>query len=91
MARSLTAAVMPIETWSSLPPEVGRLSVVAGWASTFISFRSATATTCAIIMPEDVPGWVVKNGGSPSFMSGLTSRSVRRSLMLPSEQSAMAA
>src|ERR1035441_3888449 len=40
MVRNLRAAVMPMETWSSWPPEVGTLSTLAGWASTLHSLSS---------------------------------------------------
>ena len=49
ICRNFKADVMPIETWSSLPPDVGTLSTLAGWASTLASFSSAARQTCAII------------------------------------------
>jgi hypothetical protein len=41
--------------------------------------------------PEETPGREVRKAGRPSFMSGLTNRSMRRSQMLPSEVTATAA
>ena len=65
--------------------------VVADLADADQQLSSAAAATCAIIMPEDTPGDDDKNGGNPSLISGFTSRSVRRSLMLIKSVSAIAA
>ena len=44
-----------METWSSLPPEVGTLSTLAGCESTLASLSRAAAATCAIMSPEETP------------------------------------
>ena len=65
--------------------------MLAGWARIFASFNKATAATCRIMKPECVPACGARKGGKPSLVSGLTSRSVRRSLMLIRSVTAMAA
>jgi hypothetical protein len=52
---------------------------------------SAAATICAIMNPDESPGSGDRNGGSPSLMSGFSSRSMRRSVMLAKSVSAIAA
>src|ERR1019366_5392863 len=91
MVRSLRAAVMPMETWSSWPPEVGTLSTLAGWASTLHSLSSETAATWPIMKPLPRPGWAARKAGSPWLRSGLTRRSMRRSAMPARVVRAMAA
>ena len=76
-------------TWSSLLAEVGIVSTLAGCASLFSSEVSAAAVTCAIMNPDCRPPSRVRNAGS-SLSAGLTSRSVRRSLMVASCAMAMA-
>ena len=77
---ALRAAVGPIETWSSLPAEVGIESTLAGWASILFSETSAAAVTWAIMKPEFRPPSRARKAGRPDS-AGLTSRSMRRSLM----------
>ena len=60
-----SAAVGPIETWSSLPAEVGIESTLAGWASALFSETSAAAVTCAIIKPECSPPSRARKAGRP--------------------------
>ncbi len=43
-SHSLRPAPQPIETWSSWDPEVGMLSIEAGWHSTRFSATRAAAT-----------------------------------------------
>ena len=88
ISRALRAAMEPIETWSSLSADVGIESTLAGWARPFSSDASAAAVTCAIIRPDWSPPRRVRNAGSP-LSAGLTSRSVRRSLIAASWASAM--
>ena len=83
------AAVGPIETWSSLPAEVGIESTLAGWARVLLSETSAAAVTCAIMRPEWSPPSRARKAGRPE-RAGFTSRSVRRSLMAPSSAAAIA-
>ena len=74
-ARSaLSAAAMLMLTWSSLLPDVGIVSTLAGCASVLSSEVSAAAVTCAIISPDCSPPWRVRNAGRP-LLAGLTSRS----------------
>ena len=89
--RSFNALVIPMETWSSFPPEVVMLSTLAGCASTRASLTRAAAATCTVMKPDCTPGCRARNAGSPSFLSGLTSRSIRRSLMLIRSTIAIAA
>ena len=49
------AAAMLMLTWSSLLPDVGIVSTLAGCASVFSSEVSAAAVTCAIIRPDCSP------------------------------------
>ncbi len=84
------AAVTPMLTWSSWLADVGMLSTLAGCANTLFSDAKAAAVTCTIINPELRPPSLTKNGGNPESC-GLTSLSVRRSLMAPSSASAMVA
>ena len=78
---SLLAAVIPIETKSSLFPEVVIESTDAGCASTLFSLTSAAAVTCGIMKPEFIPAPGARNGGSPSLSAGFTMRSNRLSLI----------
>ncbi len=64
------------------------LSTLAGWASTLFSDTSAAAVTWASMKPEWSPGSWARNAGS-SDRSGLSNRSMRRSLIVPSEATAM--
>src|SRR5690606_41047038 len=59
-------------------------STDAGWARILFSDTSAAALTWAIMKPELSPLCGAKNGGSPLDSAGLTSCSMRRSLMLAS-------
>ncbi|MNC67915.1 hypothetical protein D3C75_1184590 [compost metagenome] len=54
-------------------------STLAGCASDLFSETTAAAAYCAIMNPDCSPPLFVKNGGSPSFKCGLTSRSILRS------------
>ena len=72
---------MPIDTKSSLLPEVVIESTEAGCDHTLFSLTSAAAVTCGIMKPEFNPAPGARKGGSPSFSEGLTSRSRRRSEM----------
>ena len=83
------AAVGPIETWSSLPAEVGIESTLAGWARTLFSEARAAAVTWAIMSPECSPPSRARKAGRPES-DGFTSRSVRRSLIAPSSATAIA-
>src|ERR1035441_9400402 len=78
---SLFAAVMPMETKSSLFPDVVIESTDAGCASTLFSLTSAAAVTCGTMKPEFIPAPGARNGGKPSLSAGVTMRSRRRSLM----------
>ena len=46
---ALSAAVIPMLTWSSWSPELGIESTLAGWHSTLFSLTSAAAVYCAIM------------------------------------------
>ena len=63
-------------------------STEAGWARTLHSDVNAAAVTWSIISPELTPGSLVRNGGRSPY-SGLISRSIRRSEMLPNSVRAM--
>ena len=87
----------PIATWSSFPADVDSESTEAGWQRTCIhpwvklrrnnqmmqtlfSETNAEAVQCASMNPElNPPSWT-RNAGNP-LNEGLTSRSIRRSLM----------
>ena len=88
-ASALSAAAMLMLTWSSLLPDVGIVSTLAGCASVLSSDVSAAAVTCAIISPT---AGRRDASGTPAGRSsdGLTSRSERRSLIVASCASAMA-
>ena len=64
-------------------------STLAGWARVLFSEARAAAVTWASIRPECTPPSLARNAGRPESM-GLTSRSIRRSLMAPSSATAMA-
>ena len=49
MRASLRAEMLPIDTWSSLPAELGIESTLAGNASDLHSETSAAALYCAIM------------------------------------------
>ena len=83
------AAVGPMETWSSLPAEVGIESTLAGWARTLFSEARAAAVTCAIMSPECSPPSRARKAGRPE-RDGFTSRSVRRSLIAARSATAIA-
>ena len=89
-SRSLRIDVQPIETWSSWLPEVGMVSTLAGCASTLFSLTSDAAVYCAIISPELVPGSLARNAGRSRENAGSSIRSVRRSAMLASSETAIA-
>ena len=72
----------PMETWSSLPAEVGMESTLAGWARTLFSEARAAAVTWAIMRPECSPPSRARKAGRPESV-GLTRRSMRRSLIAP--------
>ena len=63
--RALSAAVMPMLTWSSRPAEEGMESTEAGWLSTRDSATRAAEVTWAIMKPELRPEFFARNGGSP--------------------------
>ncbi len=65
MDRNFSALVIPIETWSSFPPDVLTLSMLAGCASTRASLRRDAATTCGIMKPDSKPGCRARNAGKP--------------------------
>ena len=63
--RSLRAACVDIETWSSALAPVGMESTEAGWASTLFSETIEAAVYCRIMRPEFTPGRVVRFCGRP--------------------------
>ena len=69
-------AVWPAELAAGLRRMV---STLAGCASTLHSEASEAAVTCAIMKPLFRPARLDRKGGSPSFRSGWTRRSMRRS------------
>jgi hypothetical protein len=75
-------------TWSSLFADVGIESTDAGWHRTLLSETRAAAVTCAIISPELAPTSPPARNAGRSERSGLTSVSMRRSLMLASSATA---
>ncbi len=88
ISRHLRAAIVPMETWSSLLADVGMESTLAGWASTLFSETSAAAVYCAIMKPEFNPPSLTRKAGRPLSL-GFTRRSMRRSEMLASSATAM--
>jgi hypothetical protein len=69
---------------------VGIESTLAGWASTLFSLTRAADTYCGIMKPELRPPSTVRNAGSPSDSVGFTIRSVRRSEIEASSDTAIA-
>ena len=76
---ALRAAIVPIDTWSSLLAEVGIESTLAGWESTLFSETSAAAVTCGIMKPEFSPRSRREERGEARRGRGSRSRSMRRS------------
>src|SRR5262249_15106893 len=87
--RALSAAVIPMLTWSSRPAEEGMESTEAGWLSPRDSATRAAEVTWAIMKPELSPEFRARKGGSP-LRAGFTSCSTRRSLIADSWVQAMA-
>ncbi len=87
--RALRADQPPMETWSSLPAEVGIESTDDGCESTLFSDTNEAAVQWAIMKPLLRPPSFTRKAGRPDA-AGLMSRSMRRSLIEPISDTAMA-
>ena len=88
--RALSAAVMPIETWSSRPAEDGMESTLAGWAEHLVLGDQRRARHLGDHVAGVEPGVAcARKGGSPES-DGFTSCSTRRSEMVARWEAAMA-
>ena len=87
--RHFRAAIDPMELWSSWLALVGIESTLAGCESTLFSDTILAAVYCAIIRPEFSPPSFARKRGSPLSVP-FTRRSVLRSEMLASSESAIA-
>ena len=79
--RSFSPASHPMLTWSSVVPEVGIESTLAGTARRLHCDTIDACVYCASMKPEFTPGSGTRNAGNPFECAGSSMRSVRRSLI----------